>query len=56
MLLLYGLMFGVGGIVLGRFGVGAVNLAIALGGFLWLRWLGPQQIAPAMPEPATHPS
>jgi UPF0716 family protein affecting phage T7 exclusion len=55
MLLLFGLMFGVGGVVLARWGVGIVNLAIAAVGFLLLRHLGPQEIAPATQGPATHP-
>jgi Na+/proline symporter len=55
MLLLFGLMFGVGGVVLARWGVGIANLAIAAVGFLWLRHLGPQEIAPATQGPATHP-
>jgi solute:Na+ symporter, SSS family len=56
LMVLFGLMFAVGGLVLVRPGVAVVSLSIAVLGFLWLRWMGPPQIAPLMPEPRTHPS
>jgi Na+/proline symporter len=53
-LVLYGLMFGIGGLLLTRWLVGAVNLGVAAAGFVWLRRIGPAEVAPPMPEPATH--
>nr|NIP82856.1 sodium:proline symporter [Gemmatimonadota bacterium]NIQ58861.1 sodium:proline symporter [Gemmatimonadota bacterium]NIU79029.1 sodium:proline symporter [Gammaproteobacteria bacterium]NIX47769.1 sodium:proline symporter [Gemmatimonadota bacterium]NIY12127.1 sodium:proline symporter [Gemmatimonadota bacterium] len=56
LMILFGLMFAIGGFVLVRYGVMAVNFAVAAAGYLWLRRLGPPEIAPPMPEPRTHPS
>jgi len=56
LMLLFGLMFAVGGLVLVRPGVAIVNVAVAVLGYLWLHWLGPPEIAPPMPEPKTHPT
>ncbi len=56
LMLLFGLMFAVGGLVLLRPGVAVVNIAVAVLGYLWLHWLGPPEIAPRMPEPKTHPT
>ncbi len=55
LMILFGLMFGTGGFFLLRHGVMAGNLAAAAIGLLWLRRLGPPEIAPPAPEPSTHP-
>jgi hypothetical protein len=56
MMVLFGLMFGVGGLVLLRWKTMIVMAVIAILGFVWLRILGPVEIAPLGPEPTTHPS
>jgi SSS family solute:Na+ symporter len=56
LMILFGLMFAIGGFVLVRYGVMLANLVAAVIGYLWLRRLGPPEIAPPMPEPGTHPS
>ena len=56
LLLLYGAMFAVGAALLLRWSTLGVMLVIAVAGGLWLRALGRVQIAPAMPEPPTHPA
>ena len=55
LMILFGLMFGIGGVVLLRYGVAVGNLLIAAVGFVWLRRMGPPEIAPPAPEPHTHP-
>jgi solute:Na+ symporter, SSS family len=54
MMILFGLMFFVGGLVLLRFGTAAGWGIIAIAGWFWLRWLGPQPEAPPVPEPPSH--
>ena len=56
LMILFGLMFAIGGVVLLRYGVAGTNAAVAMLGFAWLRVLGPPEIAPPSPEPRTHPS
>jgi hypothetical protein len=56
LMVLFGLMFGVGGLVLLRWKTMIVMAVIAILGFVWLRILGPVEIAPLGPEPTTHPS
>jgi len=56
LMILFGLMFFVGGIVLARSGTALLMGAIAVSGLVWLRVLGPPETAPAMPEPETHPA
>ena len=55
MMILFGAMFAVGGLLLMRWTTGLVMLIILVVGLLWLRWLGPQIEAPPAPEPRTHP-
>jgi solute:Na+ symporter, SSS family len=53
----FGLLFGVGGALLLRPLASITWLAVAGLGFAWLRWLGPPEIAPPLPqEPPTHPA
>lgn len=56
LMILFGLMFAVGGALLLRWGVMTAMAALALAGFAWLRGLGPSPEAPSLPEPATHPA
>ncbi|MBI4545935.1 MAG: Na+:solute symporter [Gemmatimonadetes bacterium] len=56
LLVLFGLMFALGGLLLLRWGVLAAMTALALAGWIWLRALGPTLSAPPLPEPATHPN
>jgi hypothetical protein len=49
LMILFGLMFGIGGFLLLRHGVMAGNLVAAFMGFVWLHRLGPPQIAPPRP-------
>lgn len=57
LMILFGLMFLVGGVVLLRWGVAAAMLVVALVGGLWLRKLGHvSHITEHLPEPPTHPS
>jgi hypothetical protein len=53
-MILFGLLFFVGGLVLLRFGTAAGWGIIAIAGWFWLRWLGPQPEAPPVPEPPSH--
>jgi Na+/proline symporter len=53
--LLFGLMFGTGGLLFQRWGNAFIMLGMAVVGWLWLRALGPVESAPPMPEPHTHP-
>ncbi|NLG63485.1 MAG: Na+:solute symporter [Candidatus Cloacimonetes bacterium] len=55
-LILFGAMFAVGGVLLLRWGT-AIAMTIMLAvGLLWLKRLGAPQIAPATTEAPTHPS
>ena len=55
-MILFGAMFLVGGLLLLKWGT-VLGMAIMLAiGLLWLRWLGPSIIAPPTPEAPTHPS
>ena len=55
-MILFGLMFFVGGVLLLRWGTALVMAVIALAGFLWLRRLGMvSEITEYLPEPSTHP-
>jgi solute:Na+ symporter, SSS family len=57
LLILYGLMFAVGGALLLRWGVAGVSATVAIVGYLWLRHLGTvSHITEHLPEPPTHPS
>jgi solute:Na+ symporter, SSS family len=58
LLILFGLMFAVGGFLLLRWGTGAFSAATAILGYLWLRRLGTVShiTEHTMPEPPTHPS
>jgi solute:Na+ symporter, SSS family len=57
LLILFGLMFSVGGFLLLRWTVGAISVIAALAGYLWLRRLGTvSPITEYLPEPPTHPS
>jgi solute:Na+ symporter, SSS family len=57
LMILFGLMFAVGGMVFLRWGVFGANLAIAVLGYVWLRHLGTvSHITEHLPEPPTHPS
>ena len=56
LMVLFGLMFAVGAVLLFRWGVLAAMLVLALAGWTWLRALGPTEVAPALPEPPTHPA
>jgi solute:Na+ symporter, SSS family len=54
LMILFGLMFFIGGLVLLRWdAVGGWGI-VAILGYLWLRWLGPQPEAPPVPEPPSH--
>lgn len=57
LMILFGLMFFVGGVVMLRWGTALAMGSIALMGYLWLRRLGTvSQITEHLPEPPTHPS
>lgn len=57
LMILFGLMFSIGGALLLRWGVAAAMGALALAGYLWLRHLGTvSHITEHLPEPPTHPS
>jgi solute:Na+ symporter, SSS family len=53
-MILFGLMFFVGGFVLVRYSSALGWGVVAVIGFVWLRWLGPQPEAPPTPEPPSH--
>lgn len=56
LMILFGAMFLVGGVVLLRWGTALAMGVIALLGYLWLRRLGTvSQITEHLPEPPTHP-
>jgi solute:Na+ symporter, SSS family len=46
LLIIFGLLFGTGGILLLRWGTAISSLVVALAGYLWLRKLGPPDIIP----------
>jgi solute:Na+ symporter, SSS family len=54
LMILFGLMFLVGGLVLLRLKTVIVWTLVAGIGGLWLKWLGPQPEAPPTPEPPSH--
>ena len=54
-MILYGLMFAVGGILLYRWTTVIMMSIMALLGFMWLRKMGPTEIAPNNAEAPTHP-
>jgi solute:Na+ symporter, SSS family len=55
LMILFGLMFAVGGFLLQRWTVGLVSTAIAMIGYVWLRHLGTVSgITELPPEPPTH--
>jgi solute:Na+ symporter, SSS family len=57
LMILFGLMFLVGGLLLLRWGTAAGSATVAIAGLLWLRHLGgSSQITEYLPEPPTHPS
>jgi len=56
LLVLFGLLFATGGFLLLRPVTGLVSAVVAAAGWLWLKRLGPTEIAPALPEPPTHPN
>jgi Na+/proline symporter len=53
--ILFGFMFGMGGLIFMRWTNAAIMLGVAAVGLYWLRRLGPLEIAPAMSEAPTHP-
>lgn len=55
LMLLFGLMFAVGGLLFFRWGTFGAMALLALIGWLWLRALGRPRSAPPLPEPKTHP-
>ena len=55
-MILFGLMFTVGGLLLYRWGTFLMMGIMATLGFFWLRAIGPTEIAPPRPEAPTHPS
>jgi SSS family solute:Na+ symporter len=54
--LLYGLMFLVGGLLLQKWYTAIGCTVAVLIGWMWLRHIGPSEIAPARAEAPTHPS
>jgi hypothetical protein len=54
LMILFGLMFLIGGIVLLRWTTALGWGAVALLGFIWLRWLGPQPAVPQRYGPPGH--
>jgi Na+/proline symporter len=54
LMILFGLMFLIGGIVLLRWPTALGWGAVALLGFIWLRWLGPQPAVPPRYGPPGH--
>jgi hypothetical protein len=55
-LILFGSMFAIGGLLLYRWATMIVMAVMAVIGLVWLRALGPTEIAPAMKEAPTHPT
>ncbi len=55
LMVLFGLMFAVGGALFLRWGTFGAMAALALAGGLWLWTLGDSPRAPDLPEPRTHP-
>jgi hypothetical protein len=56
LMILFGAMFSVGGLLLQQWTTAIVMLISLTIGLIWLRVLGPTEIAPPMPEAPTHPS
>jgi SSS family solute:Na+ symporter len=57
LMILFGLMFLIGGVLFLRWGTAAAMAVTALAGWLWLRHLGTvSHITEHLPEPPTHPS
>jgi SSS family solute:Na+ symporter len=56
LLILFGLMFSVGAVLLFRWGTVIAMVIMTAVGLIWLRALGRPRVAPLMPEPATHPT
>jgi SSS family solute:Na+ symporter len=56
LLILFGAMFTIGGLLLLRWYTMLAMLVVTVIGLVWLRALGPTEIAPAMREAPTHPS
>lgn len=54
LMLLFGLMFAVGGLLFLRWGTFGAMTLLALLGWFWLRALGRPRSAPPLPEPSTH--
>jgi solute:Na+ symporter, SSS family len=54
-MLLFGSMFAIGGVLLQKWPTALVMGAAAIGGYVWLRAIGPTEIAPARAEAPTHP-
>lgn len=55
-MILFGLMFFVGGVLLLKWNTAVGSGVTALIGFIWLRHIGPSEIAPPRAEAPTHPS
>jgi hypothetical protein len=55
-MILFGSMFAIGGLLLLRWYTALAMTAIATAGILWLRWIGPSIILPPQAEAPTHPS
>lgn len=55
-MILFGLMFTVGGLLLYRWGTFLMMGIMATLGYFWLRAIGPTEIAPPQAEAPTHPS
>jgi solute:Na+ symporter, SSS family len=53
-MILFGLMFFVGGFVLVRYSSALGWGVVAVIGFVWLRWLGPAPEVQPRPEPPSH--
>ncbi|HEX6308203.1 MAG TPA: sodium:solute symporter family protein [Longimicrobiales bacterium] len=56
LMVLFGAMFAVGGVVLFRWYTALAMTIITVAGLLWLKWLGASVIAPPRAEAPTHPS
>ncbi len=55
-LILFGAMFAVGGVLLLRWGTAVAMTIMFAAGLFWLRWLGASETAPPTAEAPTHPS
>lgn len=56
LLVLFGLLFGIGAVLLLRPATAVVSTLVAVVGLVWLYRLGKPLTAPPMPEPPTHPT